>query len=297
MSKTAPSIELSNGQKMPAVGLGTWQSKNKEAEQAVLNAIDIGYRHIDTAYIYENEKEIGRAINAKIAAGVIAREDIFVVTKLAGMHHKPKLVEAACRDSLTKLSLNYVDQYLIHFPVGDGFVDYVDTWKAMENLVDLGLVKGIGLSNFNAKQIDRILKICRIQPVVNQVECHPGFNQKKLIDFCRERNIVIVAYSPLARPRPETKWPPFMYDETAQKLAQHYSRTPAQICLNYLLQLNVAVIPKSVKRERIEENFNCFDFRLSTNDIEIMDGYNTGERLIPFYGSRNHKFYPFHDEY
>uniref|UniRef100_A0A1A9VI11 NADP-dependent oxidoreductase domain-containing protein n=1 Tax=Glossina austeni TaxID=7395 RepID=A0A1A9VI11_GLOAU len=297
MSNLAPSVDLSNGQKMPVVGLGTWQLQRNEARQAVEKAIDVGYRLIDTAYVYETEKEIGRAINEKIATGIIKREDIFVITKLDSRHHKPILVERACRESLLKLSLDYVDQYLIHFPVGEGFVDYMDTWKAMENLVNLGLAKGIGLSNFNAKQIDRILQNCRIRPVVNQVECHPGFNQKKLIEFCRTRHIVIVAYSPLGRPRPQMQQPPFLYDKTIQNMAQSYKRTPAQICLNYLLNLGVVVIARSVKREHIEENFRCFNFKLRGDDLKIMDSYHTGQRLMTFSGCEGHKFYPFHDEY
>uniref|UniRef100_A0A1A9WEI6 NADP-dependent oxidoreductase domain-containing protein n=1 Tax=Glossina brevipalpis TaxID=37001 RepID=A0A1A9WEI6_9MUSC len=297
MFKLAPCVELNNGQNMPVVGLGTWQSQKSQVEHAVMEAIDIGFRLFDTAFVYENEKEIGRAINAKIAAGVIARGDIFVITKLAGMHHKPQLVERACRDSLAKLSLDYIDQYLIQFPVGEGFVDYVDTWKAMENLVDLGLTKGIGVSNFNAKQIDRILQTCRIRPVVNQVECHPGFNQKKLIEFCRERNIIIVAYSPLGRPIPQEKWPPFVYDKTVIDLAKRYHKTSIQVCLNYLLHLGAVVIPKTVKRERLLENFYCFDFQLNEDDIKVMDSYHTGQRLITFPGAHNHKFYPFHDNY
>ncbi|KAI9583223.1 hypothetical protein GQX74_012440 [Glossina fuscipes] len=282
MSNLAPSVQLNNGQRMPTVGLGTWQALKDQAERAVTDAIDIGYRLIDTAFVYGNEREIGRAINRKIAAGIIKREDIFVTTKLDSRHHTPKLVERACRESLLKLSLDYVDQYLIHFPVGEGFVDYLDTWKAMEKLVDVGLAKGIGLSNFNAKQIDRILENCRIRPVVNQVECHPGFNQKKLIEFCRKRNITIVAYSPLGRPIPAEKWPPFLNDKIVQDIAKNHSKTPVQVCLNYLLHLGAIVIPKSVNRDRIAENFRCFDFQLNPDELKIMDDYDTGERLITF---------------
>ncbi|XP_023299366.2 aldo-keto reductase family 1 member B1 [Lucilia cuprina] len=311
MAKLAPCVKLSNGQEMPVVGLGTWRSYENDAERSVKDAIDVGYRHIDTAFVYENEHEVGRAIKAKIAEGVIKREDIFVVTKLGGIHHDPELVEHACRKSLSNLSLDYIDLYLMHFPVGQVYcgdenvhggsqlsdTDYLDTWKAMEKLVDLGLVKGIGLSNFNAEQTDRVLQNCRIRPLVNQVECHPALNQKKLIEFSRERQIFITAYAPLARPKPEHKWPAFLYDQTAQDLAQRYGRTPAQICLRYLIQLGCIVIPKSVKKSRIAENFNCFDFELSAEDMKIMDGYNTGRRLIPFSGMSHHKYFPFNTEF
>uniref|UniRef100_A0A1B0BE41 NADP-dependent oxidoreductase domain-containing protein n=1 Tax=Glossina palpalis gambiensis TaxID=67801 RepID=A0A1B0BE41_9MUSC len=258
MSNLAPSVQLNNGQRMPTVGLGTWQALKDQAERAVTDAIDIGYRLIDTAFVYGNEREIGRAINRKIAAGIIKREDIFVTTKLDSRHHTPKLVERACRESLLKLSLDYVDQYLIHFPVGEGFVDYMDTWKAMEKLVDVGLAKGIGLSNFNAKQIDRILENCRIRPVVNQVECHPGFNQKKLIEFCRKRNITIVAYSPLGRPIPAEKWPPFLNDKTVQDIAKNHHKTPVQIPLTSMENekkvgraINEKIATGIIKREDI----------------------------------------------
>ncbi|XP_005190486.2 aldo-keto reductase family 1 member B1 [Musca domestica] len=310
-SKLAPCIKLSNGQQMPVVGLGTWRSYENEAEQAVKDAIDIGYRHIDTAFVYENEHEVGRAIKAKIAEGKVKREDLFVVTKLGGIHHDPQIVEHACRKSLSNLDLDYIDLYLMHFPVGQVYkgddnvhgsgelsdTDYVDTWKAMEKLFDLGLVKGLGISNFNAEQTERILQNCRIRPVVNQVECHPAFNQKKLIEFSRQKDIVITAYAPLARPKPAQKWPAFLYDETAQDLAKRYNRTPAQICLRYLIQLGTIVIPKSVRKERIAENFDCFDFELSPEDMQLMDRYNSNTRLIPFTGMSHHKYFPFNTEF
>uniref|UniRef100_A0A1L8EGX1 Putative aldo/keto reductase family n=1 Tax=Haematobia irritans TaxID=7368 RepID=A0A1L8EGX1_HAEIR len=310
-TKFAPCIQLSNGQQMPVVGLGTWCSYDHDAEKAVKDAIDIGYRHIDTAFVYENEQEVGRAIKTKIAEGKIKREDMFVVTKLGGIHHEPNMVEHACRKSLTNLDLGYIDLYLMHFPVGQVYLgdenvhgsgqltdtDYLDTWRAMENLVDLGLVRGIGLSNFNSEQTERVLRNCRIRPVVNQVECHPAFNQKKLIEFCRQRQIVVTAYAPLARPRPAQKWPAFLYDQTAQDMAKRYNRTPAQISLRYLIQLGAIVIPKSVRRERIAENFDCFDFELSPADMELMDRYHTGRRLISFSGMSHHKYFPFKIEF
>ncbi|XP_055838469.1 1,5-anhydro-D-fructose reductase-like [Episyrphus balteatus] len=307
----APTISLSNGQQMPILGLGTWRSYESEAEQACKDALDCGYRHIDTAFVYENESEVGRAVKAKIAEGLIRREDVFVVTKLGGIHHEPKLVQHACQLSLTNLDLGYIDLYLLHFPVGQVYngdgnvhgsgqlsnVDYLDTWKEMEKLVELGWVRGIGLSNFNSEQIERVLKNCRIKPLVNQVECHPAFNQKKLIEFCRQRDIVVTAYCPLARPKPELKWPPFIYDATAEALSRKYNKTPAQICLRYLIQIGTVPIPKSVSKKRIEENFQAFDFKLSEEDVKIIDQYNTNERMIPFSGMRNHQYFPFNIEF
>lgn len=311
MTKFAPCVKLYNGQEMPVVGLGTYRSYDNKAEQAVKDAIDVGYRHIDTAFVYENEHEVGRAVRSKMAEGKIKREDVFITTKLGGIHHDPQLVEHACRKSLSNLCLDYIDLYLMHFPVGQIYAgdenvhgsselsdtDYLDTWKAMEKLVDLGLVKGIGLSNFNAEQTERILQNCRHRPLVNQVECNPAFNQKKLIEFSRERQIVITAYSPLGRPQPDRHWPPFLYGQTARELAKRYNRTPAQICLRYLIKLGCVVIPKSVKKSRIAENFDCFDFELSAEDMQLMDGYQTGRRLIHFTAMQHHKYFPFNAEF
>ncbi|XP_030386968.1 aldo-keto reductase family 1 member B1 [Scaptodrosophila lebanonensis] len=311
MPNLAPKITLNNGQRMPLLGLGTWRSYESEAYHATRAAIDAGYRHIDTAFVYENEHEIGQAIREKIAEGVVKREDIYVTTKLGGIHHDPQVVERAFKLSLSNLGLDYVDLYLMHFPVGQKFhndrnvhgtleltdVDYLDTWREMEKLVDTGLVRSIGLSNFNAAQTERVLQNCRIKPVVNQVECHPGFQQKKLIAHATERNIVICAYCPLARPQPARNWPPFIYDEKAQALAKKYERTPAQICLRYLIQIGVVPLPKSSSKTRIVENFKVFDFELSPEDMDIMKSYHSGVRTVPFSGMASHKYYPFHDEY
>lgn len=312
MSTTlAPKIKLNNGQEIPVIGLGTWRSRESEAEQAVKDAIEAGYRHIDTAFVYENECEVGVAIRTLINDGIVQREDLFIVTKLSGSFHDPKMVEEGCRRSLLNLALDYVDLFLMHFPVGQTYVsdkntsssgelsdvDYLHTWQAMEDLVDKGLVRGIGLSNFNAEQTDRILQNCRIRPLVNQVECHPGFNQKELIQFSRDRDIIITAYCPLARPNAQEKWPPFLYEHKAEQLAKQYGKTTAQVCLRYLIQLGVVVIPKSVSRERIRQNFDIFDFKLSQEDMEIMDSYNTGKRIIPFNHMKNHKYYPFNNEF
>ncbi|XP_011209909.2 1,5-anhydro-D-fructose reductase [Bactrocera dorsalis] len=258
MVSLAPRIKLSNGQEIPAIGLGTWRSHESDAERSVKDAIDLGYRHIDTAFVYENEKEVGSAINAKIAEGQIHKGD-------DNVHGTLELSD----------------------------VDYLDTWRAMEKLVDLGLVIGIGLSNFNKQQTQRVLQECRIRPLVNQVECHPGFNQKKLIAFSKQCDIVITAYCPLARPKPDQQWPPFLYDSTAKDLSKKYGKTPAQICLRYLVQLGAVPIPKSVSKSRIAENFSIFDFEINDDDMKIIDGYNTGQRLIPFSGMSHHKYFPF----
>ncbi|KAG5683456.1 hypothetical protein PVAND_012735 [Polypedilum vanderplanki] len=214
-------ITLNNGKEFPVVGFGTSRTSSGVIIQAVKDAIDAGYRHIDCAHIYGNEHEVGEAINAKIAEGIVKREDLFVVSKLWNCFHEPKEVKPALEHSLKQLNLDYLDLYLIHWPIcyqksnelcptneaGEilyGNTDILDTYRAMEELVDAGLTKSIGISNFNIKQIDYITKNARIQPVTNQVECHPYLLNKKLSDFCKSKNIVITAYAPLgspARPR------------------------------------------------------------------------------------------------
>jgi len=314
----APIVKLNNGYEMPILGLGTYLSESNEVGDAVRYAIDVGYRHIDTAYFYQNEAEIGKAIRDKIAEGVVKRQDIFVVTKLWNIHHEPERVEGACRKQLALLGLEYIDLYLMHLPVGYKYVseddllpkneagvlqlsdvDYLDTYKAMEKLVKLGLVRSLGVSNFNSEQLKRILDNCEIKPVTNQVECSPALNQKKLTSFCKQYDVTVTAYSPLGRPNPAEKKPDFYFSDKTQALAQKYNKTPAQIVLRYLVDIGVIPIPKSTNPQRIEENFNIFDFKLSPEDIEIMDGFNTGERLVPFnlIKAQEHKYWPFSIEF
>nr|CAH7752802.1 unnamed protein product [Callosobruchus chinensis] len=223
MANKVPKIKLNNGLEIPAFGLGTWKSKPGEVEQAVKDAIDLGYRHIDCAYVYGNEKEVGAALKAKLNDGTVKREDLWVTSKLWNAFHRPDLVEKALKESLKNLQLDYLDLYLIHWPVA---YKYVDTWKALEECVRKGLTKSIGLSNFNSKQIERVLSIATIKPVMDQVECHPYLNQKKLIEFCRSKNIAVTGYSPLEDPQ-------LLDDPKLKQLADKYKKTPAQILLRY----------------------------------------------------------------
>ncbi|CRL05748.1 CLUMA_CG018777, isoform A [Clunio marinus] len=203
-----PNVQLNNGLTMPIFGLGTWGSPPGQVEQAVKDAIDAGYRSIDCAHVYRNEHEVGTAVNEKISEGVVKREDLFITSKLWNTFHHPKSVRKAIETSLKNLKLSYLDLYLVHWPMSykedgdnlfpkdnkgmfiDGKVDYVDTWKAMEELVDAGLTKSIGISNFNKGQIERLVANARILPATNQVECHPYLNQKRLKDFCETKKII-----------------------------------------------------------------------------------------------------------
>lgn len=311
-----PTIKLNNGTEIPALGLGTYLSTNDDGRNAIKIAIEAGYKLIDTAYFYQNEKEIGEVVNEKIGSGEIKRDDVYIVTKLWNIYHDPATVESACRKSLTNLGLDYIDLYLMHTPIGyelrdpeDLFptdeagniqftdFDYLDTYKAMEKLVDLGLVKSIGLSNFNSEQITRVLDNARIKPVVNQVECSPTLNQKDLTAFCKARDIVIMSYSPMGRPHAYEKDKnlpkPALLNEKVQEIAQKYNKTPGQIILRYLYELGTVPIPKSTNPNRIRQNIDIFDFELTADEKQFMDSLHTGERSVAFSKCVKHKYFMF----
>ncbi|XP_060524657.1 aldo-keto reductase family 1 member B1-like [Cylas formicarius] len=318
MAAKVPKVKFNNGNEIPIFGLGTWKSKPGEVEQAVKDAIDIGYRHIDCAHVYQNEQEVGKALKAKFSEGGVKREDLFITTKLWNTYHRPDLVEKNLKISLADLGLEYVDLYLIHWPMAykedaDIFprdsegnivfsdVDYVDTWKALEKLVEKGLAKSIGLSNFNKKQIERVLAVAKIQPANLQVECHPYLNQSKLIDFARSKGITVTAYSPLGSPdRPWAKPddPQLLDDPKLLQIAKKYNKTSAQVLLRYQVDRGIIVIPKSVTKSRIQQNFEIFDFSLSKEDIEKLNAFDCNGRLVPMTAALGHKHHPFeNDEY
>ncbi|XP_039448503.1 1,5-anhydro-D-fructose reductase-like [Culex pipiens pallens] len=320
MPSFAPTVTLNNGQKMPVLGLGTWLSREGEAVSAVKAAIDAGYRHIDTAYLYANEQEVGQAIREKIAEGVIKREDVFVTTKLWNTYHEPRHVEEAFNRSLANLDIGYIDLYLMHWPTSSKFigwaapdpdspvapefteVDIVDTYRAMEKLLKTGMVKGIGVSNFNSEQVARIVNECNVLPVTNQVECNPNLNQRKLTEFCKQWNITITAYSPLGRPNYYEKDPinmpkPALDDPRVLKIGKKYGKSPGQVILRYLVDIGTIPVPKSANLDRLRQNIDIFDFKLTPEEIAIMDGFNTGVRTVPFAVWAPHKYFPFAAEF
>ncbi|XP_063699758.1 aldo-keto reductase family 1 member B1-like [Culicoides brevitarsis] len=311
-----PKVKLNNGLEMPAIGLGTYKSLENDAYNAVKAAIDLGYRHIDTAFFYMNEEEVGKAIREKISEGIITRADIFVTTKLWPTFHEPESVVKACKRSLDNLGLEYIDLYLIHWPFAlkyyadDCYIprdsagnwettdrDYCDVYKKLEECVKLGYVRSIGLSNFNSVQIQRVLDIATIKPVVNQVECSLQINQKPLVKFCKERGIVVTGYCPLARPEPANKKPAFLFNDEVAAIGKKYGKSAAQVALRYLVEIGVVPLPKSSNPKRIEENLNIFDFKLDEGDLKLLDKFHTGERTVWFTEAEKCVNYPFHQEF
>ncbi|XP_057878361.1 aldo-keto reductase family 1 member B1-like isoform X2 [Melospiza georgiana] len=285
----ATHLELPAGGRMPILGLGTWQSLQGAARDAVEFAIDVGYRHLDCAHMYQNESEIGDALRHKMEQGVVRREELFVVSKLWSTFHERSLVKEACQKTLAALQLDYLDLYLMHCPMG---------FKAMEELVDVGMVKAIGVSNFNQKQINQLLGKpgLRHKPANNQIESHPYLPQEELIKFCQAKGISVTAYCPLGAPN----WPgskpdhiSLLDDPQIKEIALKHNKTPAQVLIRLQIQRNVSVIPKSVTPQRIEENFKVFDFELSAEEMETLLGFKKRYRICALTQCKNHKDYPF----
>ncbi|XP_050510198.1 1,5-anhydro-D-fructose reductase [Diabrotica virgifera virgifera] len=314
MAKTVPCGSLN----MPTVGLGTWQATDEEELEKALNAaLEIGYRHIDTAAAYENEHIIGKVLNQWISAGKLKREDLFIVTKLPtrGIHRDR--VEKYLTESLKKLRLDYVDLYLIHFPVGlaetEGSIvfekeDHLGIWKSMEKQVEAGRTKTIGLSNFTVSQIENILKNCKIKPANNQVELHVFLQQPELVQFCQKSGISVTAYSPLGTPGmniflkklgiKEKTLVNVLANPVILNIAKKHNKTSAQVALRFLLQQNIIVIPKSVNPERLKSNFDIFKFKLDDEDMKQLRGLEVGEdarmgdwKILP--GLAEQPAYPF----
>ncbi|WP_243387541.1 aldo/keto reductase [Bacillus kexueae] len=261
-------VTLHNGVEMPWFGLGVFKVEDgNEAIHSVKMALEVGYRSIDTAAIYENEEGVGQGIRE---SGV-PREEIFVTSKVWNSDQGYESTLQAFQATLDRLGLDYLDLYLIHWPV-EG--KYKETWKALEHLYKEGKVRAIGVSNFHIHHLEDLMKDAEIKPMVNQVELHPRLAQKELREYCEKHGIQMEAWSPLMQGK-------LLDNEVLVEIGEKYGKTPAQVILRWDLQSGIITIPKSIKRERIIQNASIFDFELSKEDMDRIDALNKDERVGP----------------
>ena len=306
---TLTSIPLASGA-MPAVGLGVWKADQATLPSLIGSAIEAGYRHFDCACDYGNEVEVGEGLKQAFTRGACVRDDVWVTSKLWNTYHAPEHVRLACERSLKDLRLDVLDLYLMHFPIAQKFVPFetryppewvfdpdaaqprmefadvplADTWRAMEGLVRDGLVRNIGVCNFNSALLRDLLSAAEIPPAMLQVEMHPYLTQSKLLRMCRELDIAVTAFSPLGA---SSYFSLGMADENEAVLlepaildmATRYNKTPAQVVLRWGVQRGTAIVPKTSRVERLAENIALFDFELSTDDIAAIDALNRNRRF------------------
>ncbi|XP_060648701.1 1,5-anhydro-D-fructose reductase-like [Drosophila nasuta] len=295
MAPNIPFLTLNDGNKMPVIGIGTWQASDEEVETAIDAALEAGYRHIDTAPRYRNEKAIGQVLKRWLDSGRVKREELFIVTKLPLNANAPSDVEPIIRKSLADLQLDYVDMFLIHSPftliasedggvkkdeqglmIPDLRTNHAATWVEMEKLVPNGLARSIGISNFDQEQVGRLLKTAKIRPATNQIEHHVYLQQRELVDFCKAEGVAITAYSPLgskglaklnASVGIARDLPDLMDIPVVKEIAAAHGKTPAQVLLRWVIDTGVIAIPKSSSPERLRQNFDIFDFKLTEEEI------------------------------
>jgi 2,5-diketo-D-gluconate reductase A len=264
-----PNLTLNDDHSIPQLGFGVFEVPAAETVQTVSHALKTGYRLLDTAAMYRNESQVGEAISRS----GIDRSALFVTTKVWNSDHGREATLRALHSSLSRLGDDYVDLYLIHWPVPSQDL-YLETWEALVSLREEGRARSIGVSNFAVEHLERIIDATGVTPAVNQIELHPRMQQQELRDFHREHDIVTEAWSPLGRGA-------VLDDETIKEVAQRIGRTPAQVILRWHLQIGNVVIPRSVKPERIEENLDLFEFSLSDEDLEAIAGLDQSERIGP----------------
>lgn len=264
-----PDITLNNGVTIPQLGFGVFKVRPEDTRETTLAALNVGYRHIDTAQMYGNEVGVGEAVRES----GLDRSEVFVTSKLNNPYHAPDDALAAFDQSLVDLDIGYLDLFLIHWPM-PAVGDFVATWRAMEQMLATGSVRAIGVSNFHEPHLQRVIDEATIVPAVNQIEVHPYLVQDPLRDFCRQQGIAVEAWSPIARGRVLT-------DPTVVAIADKTGRTPAQVVLRWHVQRGDIVFPKSSRPERMAENFEIFDFDLTDEDMAAITDLDRGERTGP----------------
>lgn len=271
-----PMVTLNTGQHMPLFGLGTSGINGEQCTKSVRQAIQMGYRHIDSAIMYGNDEFTGRALADALDAGEVTREDLFVVSKLPQNAHGQDQVEPALRAALKRLRLDYVDLFLVHWPVTDKPGPTLnppmqETWKGMEAVVDAGLTRGIGISNFSPEKITDWFSDVRIYPAVNQVEVHPHWRNQRLLDFCKDKGIHVTAYGPLTSPgNMAGKFPILLKDETVLEIAEKEGKTPAQVLLQWGLHHGTSVIPEGKSAAHQKDNLGSFGWALSSESYKTL---------------------------
>ncbi|WP_346536233.1 aldo/keto reductase [Micromonospora sp. DPT] len=267
MANTIPDIPLNDGNTIPQLGFGVFQIEPKDTVEAVGRALEIGYRHIDTAEMYGNEAEVGEAVRTS----GLDRAEVFVTSKLNNAFHRPEDARRAFESTLSALKMDYIDLFLIHWPLPtlyDG--DFVSTWKTLEEFQRDGRAKSIGVSNFQVPHLERLAAEADVVPAVNQIEVHPYFGNEEVRTYDRQHNIITQAWSPIAQGK-------VLDDPTVVDVAEEVGRTPAQVVLRWHVQRGDIVFPKSITPQRIAENFQIFDFALDDAAMERISGLDRGE--------------------
>ncbi|MCM2605685.1 aldo/keto reductase [Rossellomorea marisflavi] len=268
----AKSITLNNGVQMPEIGYGVFRvEEGKDLEKAVETAIRIGYRSIDTAAIYQNEKSVGKGVQNAIDAGLVTREELFITSKVwnDGLSYDETI--QAYNDTLERLGLEYLDLYLIHWP---GQNKYMEPWKALEALYKEGRIKSIGVSNFQVSHLEHLLETAEVKPVINQIEFHPKLVQEDVRAFCEKHDIQVEAWSPLMNAE-------LLNHETVNEIAESLGKSAAQVILRWDLQHGVVTIPKSMTESRIKENIDIYDFELTEEQVKTLDALDEHKRIGP----------------
>jgi D-xylose reductase len=303
-------IRLSSGARLPRVGLGVWKIDPADAPTIVLEAARAGYRHFDCACDYGNEEQVGRGLQAILDQGVCGRDDLWITSKLWNTYHAAEHVELACKKSLADLGVDYLDLYMIHFPIATEFVPFEEryppgwvrdpdeatprmrpvaipieeTWKAMEDLVSNGLVRHLGVCNFGTSLLRDLLNVATVRPSVLQVELHPYLAQQRLLRFCADHEIAVTGFSPLGAPSyvplgMATNADSVLNDPIVIEIAARHEKSAAQVVLRWGVQRGTAVIPKTSQFERLRENLNVFDFELSKDEMAKIDSLDRHRRF------------------